>query len=430
MRATRLNLVRYFVFAIVLCDLSAWRAFSARTAVRDLLATQYDYDPYGRLIRETGPKAASCPFRYSTKYRDPDLELYYYGHRWYDAAAMKWLTPDPIGERGGANLTAFCDGDPINKVDPLGLDLIIPGVTTSSTGGSLHPDLSIPDPVRDILKISGYGEDAPPGLVAALTRQYGPYRDVIWGPSVPTIEELQAARVAARDAAVLAIEAQMAAISDRRNEYFLMVERGTRWFAVTDHIRSLDAESFRLNRMRRAIKYEDRPVLLYFINGGDDPIFVYSTMTLAYSAAKLTVRGAGALRTALTSSADEVARGSSRQLIEFGYHATFPEAAASIKKTGFRPGTRPGRLGSGGVYVNNTPEGALAEFQYHHPAVVPEIITVRYRPGIRAVTDVTPRHYVDRLPLNVDSITAPSLRLPGTKNTIIYDLNSIEVLRP
>ena len=122
MRATRLNLVRYFVFAIVLCDLSAWRAFSARTAVRDLLATQYDYDPYGRLIRETGPKAASCPFRYSTKYRDPDLELYYYGHRWYDAAAMKWLTPDPIGERGGANLTAFCDGDPINHVDPLGLE--------------------------------------------------------------------------------------------------------------------------------------------------------------------------------------------------------------------------------------------------------------------------------------------------------------------
>ncbi|MDZ4184348.1 MAG: RHS repeat-associated core domain-containing protein [Desulfuromonadales bacterium] len=86
------------------------------------IAAEYDYDPYGRLIRETGASAATCPFRYSTKYRDPDLELYYYGHRWYDAAALKWLTPDPIGERGGVNLTAFCDGDPINKVDPLGLD--------------------------------------------------------------------------------------------------------------------------------------------------------------------------------------------------------------------------------------------------------------------------------------------------------------------
>ncbi|MDZ4199378.1 MAG: RHS repeat-associated core domain-containing protein, partial [Kiritimatiellia bacterium] len=43
-------------------------------------------------------------------------------HRWYDASALKWLTPDPIGERGGVHLTAFCDGDPVNKVDPLGLE--------------------------------------------------------------------------------------------------------------------------------------------------------------------------------------------------------------------------------------------------------------------------------------------------------------------
>ncbi len=86
------------------------------------LAAQYDYDPYGRLIRETGPKAATCPFRYSTKWYDADLGLLHYGYRWYDAAAMKWLSPDPIGERGGANLTAFCDGDPVNNVDPLRLE--------------------------------------------------------------------------------------------------------------------------------------------------------------------------------------------------------------------------------------------------------------------------------------------------------------------
>lgn len=27
------------------------------------LVAEYDYDPHGRLIRETGPKAPSCPFR-------------------------------------------------------------------------------------------------------------------------------------------------------------------------------------------------------------------------------------------------------------------------------------------------------------------------------------------------------------------------------
>ncbi len=67
------------------------------------LAARYDYDPYGRLIHETGPKSATCSFRYSTKWYDADLGLLYYGHRWYDAAAMKWLTPDPIGKRGGGN---------------------------------------------------------------------------------------------------------------------------------------------------------------------------------------------------------------------------------------------------------------------------------------------------------------------------------------
>jgi len=122
MRLTVTTMVRSVLFRTALCSLSIYPAFGMRTSPRGTWLAEYDYHPYGRLIRETGPQAASCPFRYSTKYRDPDLELYYYGYRWYDASAMKWLTPDPIGERGGANLTAFCSGDPINKVDPLGLE--------------------------------------------------------------------------------------------------------------------------------------------------------------------------------------------------------------------------------------------------------------------------------------------------------------------
>jgi hypothetical protein len=109
-----------------------------------------------------------------------------------------------------------------------------------------------------------------------------------------------------------------------------------------------------------------------------------------------------------------------------GYHATYSEAAQGIRQTGFRPGTKPGRLGSGGTYVNNTPEGAVAEFAFHNPGVTPEVLRVRYNPGVEAVTDVAPVGYVERLPLNVDSITAPSVRLPSTRNTITY--NPLEVL--
>lgn len=66
------------------------------------------------------------------------------------------------------------------------------------------------------------------------------------------------------------------------------------------------------------------------------------------------------------------------------------------------------------------------EFTHRNPGVKPEVLKVRYRPGVEAVTDVAPHRYVDKIPLNVDSISAPSVRLPSALNTITY--NPIEVL--
>ena len=111
-----------------------------------------------------------------------------------------------------------------------------------------------------------------------------------------------------------------------------------------------------------------------------------------------------------------------------GYHATSPEAAAAIRKSGFRPGTKPGRLGSHGTYLSNTPEGAIAEFTHHNPGVTPEVLTVQYRPGAEAVSDVVPRNYVVEHPINADSITAPSVRAPGTLNTNVLN-GSVEVVK-
>jgi len=44
------------------------------------------------------------PFRFSTKYQDDESDLVYYGYRYYNASTGRWLSRDPIGEKGGINL--------------------------------------------------------------------------------------------------------------------------------------------------------------------------------------------------------------------------------------------------------------------------------------------------------------------------------------
>jgi RHS repeat-associated protein len=86
------------------------------------VAGQYEYGPFGEVIRQTGPMAKANPFRFSTKYQDDETGLNYYGYRYYDASAGRWLGRDPIEEDGGANLYCFVDNAPLNEEDILGLD--------------------------------------------------------------------------------------------------------------------------------------------------------------------------------------------------------------------------------------------------------------------------------------------------------------------
>jgi RHS repeat-associated protein len=44
------------------------------------------------------------------------------GYRYYDPVSARFLTRDPVGYDSGLNLYGYCDGDPVNGADPLGLD--------------------------------------------------------------------------------------------------------------------------------------------------------------------------------------------------------------------------------------------------------------------------------------------------------------------
>jgi RHS repeat-associated protein len=65
--------------------------------------------PFGEVIRATGSMAKTNPFRFSTKYQDDETDLLYYGYRYYNASAGRWLSRDPLGEKGGGQFIRLCE---------------------------------------------------------------------------------------------------------------------------------------------------------------------------------------------------------------------------------------------------------------------------------------------------------------------------------
>jgi RHS repeat-associated protein len=63
-------------------------------------------------------------YRYSGKERDDFTGLYYFGYRYYAHWIGGWMSPDPLGPEGGDNLYLYVDNNPVNLVDPNGLEVI------------------------------------------------------------------------------------------------------------------------------------------------------------------------------------------------------------------------------------------------------------------------------------------------------------------
>ncbi|MCP3889256.1 MAG: hypothetical protein GY702_10335, partial [Desulfobulbaceae bacterium] len=114
---------------------------------------QYRYDSFGKLVTTTG--SLEQPFQFSTKRYDPDTGLNYYGYRFYNPSIERWMNRDPLGEAGGINLYGFVQNNPVNWIDPWGLEVII--IPTP-----LGP---IPMPILPPVTHPGYGQPfMPPNL--------------------------------------------------------------------------------------------------------------------------------------------------------------------------------------------------------------------------------------------------------------------------
>jgi RHS repeat-associated protein len=89
-----------------------------------------DYKPFGE-AGVNGKSTVVNNFRFAGQYYDEETGLHYNWHRYYDPKNGRYLTPDPIGLLGGINPYVYTLNNPINAIDPFGLDVF--GI---NTGGS------------------------------------------------------------------------------------------------------------------------------------------------------------------------------------------------------------------------------------------------------------------------------------------------------
>ncbi|MCP3876648.1 MAG: hypothetical protein GY699_26365, partial [Desulfobacteraceae bacterium] len=84
------------------------------------VAWQADYTPFGfvNVVLNT----VENNLRFPGQYFDAETSLHYNWHRYYDPMTGRYLTPDPIGLAGGINPFVYTENNPINMIDPYGLD--------------------------------------------------------------------------------------------------------------------------------------------------------------------------------------------------------------------------------------------------------------------------------------------------------------------
>ncbi len=119
-------------------------------AADQTVAAAYEYSPFGEQITVDGAFAAANPMRFSSKYYDAEVGLYYYGYRYYTPADGRWLNRDPIAEDGGLNLYAFVHNKPKDLVDPTGKEELPEVVLEARPGGRFAVQLPPPADTRRI----------------------------------------------------------------------------------------------------------------------------------------------------------------------------------------------------------------------------------------------------------------------------------------
>ena len=84
------------------------------------LVASYRYDPFGNVLEAVGSHAGLNEMQFSSMPFYRGVNLFY--ARPYIPSLGRFGQADPIGLAGGFNLHAFVGNDPVNRIDPWGLE--------------------------------------------------------------------------------------------------------------------------------------------------------------------------------------------------------------------------------------------------------------------------------------------------------------------
>jgi RHS repeat-associated protein len=77
------------------------------------------FDPFENVLSAGG--SITNNLRFPGQYFDQESGLNYNGNRYYDPSVGRYTRPDPVGLTGGMNRYGYVQNDPVNFIDPRGL---------------------------------------------------------------------------------------------------------------------------------------------------------------------------------------------------------------------------------------------------------------------------------------------------------------------
>ena len=89
------------------------------------VAWRSSYAGFGEAQLGTPQLAQPFNIRFPGQYYDAETGLHYNRYRYYDPSIGRYISADPIGQAGGVNLYTYVLNDPVNWMDPFGLDRLI-----------------------------------------------------------------------------------------------------------------------------------------------------------------------------------------------------------------------------------------------------------------------------------------------------------------